>query len=311
MTSATTFGETGRPARSADSRPAESVKEPWRWTPYLFLLPGIALLVVFHVIPIGISIVGALFKQNLMGEARFAGLDNYIGLLRDPAFWNSLWVTLLFNLVINPLQIGLALLLALLTFRPGFGVNLFRAAYFVPMTMSLAAAAMLWNLLLDPNIGIVNAMLKTLGFPAQPFFNSAGTALWAIVGITLWKGVGYWMMFLIAGLQNIPRELYEAARIDGASPFRQFVHVTLPMLKRVLLFVLVADTALNFLLFAPVYLITAGGPAGSTDLLMYRTYKSAYVNLDTGTALATSTIVLMIIAVIAAVEFRMIRVKGE
>lgn len=311
MASAMIARETGRLGQAAASHPAASTKEPWRWTPYLFLLPSVALLIVFYIVPIGISIVGALFKQNLMGEARFAGLENYSGLLRDPAFWNSLWVTLLFNLAVNPLQIGFALLLALLTSKPGFCINLFRAAYFAPMTMSLAAAAMLWNVLLDPNIGFVNAILKALGFSAQPFFNSAGTALLAIVGIALWKGVGYWMIFLIAGLQNIPKELYEAAWIDGASPLQQFIHVTLPMLKRVLLFVLVADTAMNFLLFAPVYLITAGGPAGSTDLLMYRTYKSAYVNLDTGTALATSTIILMIIAIIAAAEFRLVRVDGE
>lgn len=282
---------------------------PGQWAPYLFLVPGIVLLVTFHVVPIGISIVGALYRESLMGDSSFVGLRNYIGLLTDPAFWNSLWVTLLFNLVVNPLQIGLALLLALLTFRAGPLVNLFRAAYFVPMTVSLAAAALLWKLLLDPNIGLVNAMLKSLGMAPQPFFNSSDTALWAIVGIVIWKGVGYWMMFLIAGLQNIPTELYEAARIDGATRFRQFIHITLPMLKRVLLFVLVADTALNFLLFAPVYLITAGGPSGSTDLLMYRTYKSAYINLDTGTALATSTLVLIIIAVIAAVEFRLVRVE--
>lgn len=309
MTSSTTAWTSGRSEPQAAARPGIPTEQRVEWTPYLFLLPGIALLVVFYVVPIGISIVGAMFKQNLMGESVFVGLRNYVDLLSDPAFWNSLWVTLLFNLVVNPLQIGLALLLALLTFKQGPAVSLFRAAYFIPMTVSLAAAAMLWNLLLDPNIGMVNGILKSLGLPPQPFLHSASTALWSIVGIVLWKGVGYWMMFLIAGLQNIPAELYEAARIDGATRFRQFVHITLPMLKRVLLFVLVADTALNFLLFAPVYLITAGGPSGSTDLLMYRTYKSAYINLDTGTALATSTIVLIIIGIIAAAEFRLMRVQ--
>lgn len=178
------------------------------------------------------------------------------------------------------------------------------------MTVSLAAAAMLWNSLLDPNIGMVNGILKKLRtaaatFPAQRQHRAlVDRRHRAVEGRRLLDDVPDRWVAEYPG-----RASTKPLGIDGATRFRQFVHITLPMLKRVLLFVLVADTALNFLLFAPVYLITAGGPSGSTDLLMYRTYKSAYINLDTGTALATSTIVLIIIGIIAAAEFRLMRVQ--
>jgi multiple sugar transport system permease protein len=147
--------------------------------------------------------------------------------------------------------------------------------------------------------------------PPQPFFRSESQALASLIAIASWKGVGYWMIFLLAGLLAIPRELHEAASIDGASAWQRFTRITLPLMRRPLAFVLVADTAINFLLFAPVYVITHGGPNGATALLMFEAYQAAFAFLNHGRSLAISSVILAIIAVIAVVELRLFRPAGE
>jgi len=279
------------------------------WTPYLFILPALALLVVFQLVPIGISIVGSLFSEALLGEQLFVGLSNYVGLLNSSAFWNSLRVTLIFNLLVNPIQIGVAFFMALLVFGDRRGLTFFRSVFFVPIAVSTAMTALLWQMLLDPNIGLANGLFTALGMNPQAFFQSPTQAMPSLIAITTWKGASYWMIFLLAGLHAITADVYEAAEVDGAGPLRKFIHITLPLMKRPLAFVLVADTAINFLLFAPVYLITNGGPLGATDLLMFRAYQSAFVYLDSGAALATSTVILMVIGVVAVLELRLFRVE--
>jgi multiple sugar transport system permease protein len=278
---------------------------PW-WIPLLFLAPALVGLAAFRLVPILIAAVGGFQRTTIRGDTVFAGLANYRDLATDPAFWGSVQTTLTFNLLINPFQVTVALGLALLVFRPAPGVTFFRAAFFAPMCVSLPIVAVLWNIMLDPQLGPVNGLLRALGLPPQPFFRSEGQALATMIAIASWKGCGYWMMFLLAGLYAIPDELHEAARIDGATPLQRFRHVTLPLLRRPLLFVLVADTAINFLFFAPVYIITNGGPNGATELLMFQAYQSAFAYLNHGRALAISTIILLVIALVAVVEFRLV-----
>ena len=141
--------------------------------------------------------------------------------------------------------------------------------------------------------------------------HSPDQALGTLILVATWKGVGYWMIFLLAGLLAIPKELHEAAAIDGATAWQRFWRITLPLMRRPLAFVLVADTAINFLLFAPVYIITHGGPAGSTALLMFEAYQAAFALLNHGRSLAISTVILMIIAIIAIAELRLFRPPDE
>lgn len=281
------------------------------WAPAAFLAPALLGLLLFRVAPIGISLVGGFFGVGLMGDTEFRGLDNYAGLAEDPEFWRSVRITLLFNAIINPLQVALAFLLALLMARPGPGVGPLRTALLLPITVSIALTSVLWNLLLDPGVGPVNGLLRTLGLPAQPFFRSEGQALPSLIAICTWRGVGYWMLFMLAGLAAIPQEVNEAASIDGAGPWRRLVHITLPLMRRTFAFVLIADTAANFLLFAPVYVITNGGPNGSTALLMFEAYRAAFSLLDEGRSLAISSAILLIIAAIAALEMRFFRSEDE
>lgn len=279
------------------------------WVPFAFLAPALAGLLLFRVAPVLIAVVGGFFGASLTGETVFAGWENYQGLADDPEFWRSVRVTLVFNAVINPLQVALAFAAALLMARPGPGVGPLRTALLLPITVSIALTSVLWNLLLDPGVGPVNGVLRSLGLPAQPFFRSAGQALPSIIAMCTWRGLGYWMLFMLAGLGSIPAEVNEAAMIDGAGPWRRLWHITLPLMRRSFAFVLIADTAANFLLFAPVYIITTGGPAGSTSLLMFEAYRSAFTLLDEGRSLAISTVILLIIGAVAALEMRMFRAE--
>lgn len=282
------------------------------WVPYAFLGPALAGLILFRFTPIGIAMVGSIFGETIRGDTVFQGLKNYRELIDDPTFWASLTTTLIFNLIVNPLQVFLALVLAMLVRRPGRFIDVFRASFLLPMTVSIAITSVLWNLLLDPTLGPVNGFLRWLGLPAQAFFRSPDQALPTLIAVVSWKGVGYWMVFLLAGLLAIPKELDEAAGLDGATAWQRLRYVTLPMMRRPLAFVLVADTAANFLLFAPVYVITHGGPNGATHLLMFESYQSAFAFLNHGRSLAISTVILVIILVTALFEMRLFRQKeGE
>ncbi|WP_158745847.1 carbohydrate ABC transporter permease [Acidisphaera sp. L21] len=184
-----------------------------------------------------------------------------------------------------------------------------RTAVLLPITVSIALTSVMWNLLLDPGVGPVNGLLRSLGLAAQPFFRSEGQALPSLIAICTWRGVGYWMFFMLGGLSAIPPEVNEAAAIDGAGAWRRLWHITLPLMRRSFGFVLIADTAANFLLFAPVYVITAGGPNGSTSLLMFEAYRAAFTLLDNGRSLAISTVILVIVGAVAMLELRFFRAE--
>lgn len=275
---------------------------------YLFLLPALAGLALFRVYPVVEALLGALYREVFTSHGprtAFVGIANFAALLGDPVFWSSLWVTLKLNLIINPMQVALALGLALMVDRAARGMKLYRLLVLVPIGVSLPVATLLWRLMLDPNGGFVNAVLAVLGLPQQPFYTSAAQALWSIILIANWKGVSYWMVFMLAGLQGIPAELQEAAAIDGAGRLQRFARVTLPLLRGPLLFVLVADTVINFVMFVPMYLLTRGGPSGATNVLMYQAYKVGFAFGDMGQALAIVTVLLTLLLGVVAWQFRL------
>lgn len=282
-----------------------------RWTPFLFLAPALAGLLIFRLVPIVVAVGGSLTGMSLMGDLRFAGAENFEYLLVDPQFWSSLKITLLFNLIINPLQLAVAFGLAMLVFRPLPGLWIYRTLLVLPMAVSTGISAVLFGLFLDSNLGPLNGFLEWIGVGAQPFHRSQEQALYTLIGIATWKGAGYWMLFLLAGLYSIPPTVYEAATIDGVSGWQRFRYVTLPLMRKPMAFVLVADTAINFLFFAPVYILTSGGPGGATSLLMFEAYRSAFTFSDIGRSLAISTILLGIILLIVVLEFRLLRSPEE
>jgi multiple sugar transport system permease protein len=281
-------------------------------TAAVFLIPMLALIVVLRIIP-GFEAILKSMQFGLPGSVappEFVGIRLFEELFTSASFWYSVQQTLIFNVIINPLQIFLALLLAVLLTRGLPLTGLWRTLIFLPAAIPLSGSAIVWGFALRPD-GPVNGILQAMGLPAQPFLLSPDQALYSIMLIASWIGIGYWMIFLIAGLNDIPEVYYEAAKIDGAGAVRTFFSITLPQLKRPLLLVLVADTVANFVLFAPIAILTGGGPQKSTSLLMYDVYNRTYVLTDPYLASAQLVVLLVIMIAITIVQFRLLRTKED
>ncbi len=233
-------------------------------------------------------------------------LENYLFIFTDPQFLNSLVVTAVYSLIVNPLQIAIALALALLMNVAVPLIGLWRTMILLPVAIPQSVSAVVWGVGLRPD-GPVNALIVAMGFEPQRFLTSPDQALASIILIVSWIGVGYWMTFLLAGLQEIPKTLYEAARIDGAGRFQQFRYVTLPQLRRTLTFVLVANTVANFLVFAPVQILTQGGPQGSTNLIMNEIYSQGFELGDSRSAAAATVVLVSVVLAVVLIQFRMMR----
>lgn len=290
----------GRGARRKAPRPALAA--------LLFLLPALISLVVLRLAPAAVALVDSMFRTTLLGGTTFIGPSNYLDLFGNPDFRNTLGVTLLFAVIINPAQVGLAFLLAVLFTKRAAGSRIWRSLVILPIAVPPAVSAVMWSVIYRPD-GLANGFLAVFGIPPQPFLTSPYQSLLSIIILLSWIGVGYWMMFLIAGINDIPSSYYEAASLDGASSWRQLWSITLPLLRRPLAFVLVADTVSNFLVFAPVQILTKGGPNGSTNLLMYDIYTRAYSFGDINKAQAGVVILVLITVVIVAVQFRLLRAE--
>ncbi len=282
-----------------------------RWIPYLFLLPAILLILVFNLFPTIATLYESMHANSLISGGRiFVGLENFQRIFNDPVFWKSLRVTVIFSLLVNPIQILLALGLAVLANQKVKGITLFRSIYLLPVAISINVTTVVWGLMLDSNSGVINGILSLMDVPRQPFLTAPSHALWSIIILATWKGVPYWALFFLAGLQGISESVIEAAKIDGASRLQIFRWVTFPLLRGVTIFVLVADTVSNFLLFAPILLLTQGGPQLSTNLIMYETYRRGFVYGDLGAASAMLWVMLLIVFAVIAFEFTLLRERS-
>lgn len=237
---------------------------------------------------------------------KFVGLLNYIDLIGDPVFLKSVQATIYLVVITLPIQIGLALLLALLLSGESRRVRILRTVHLIPLGVSLPIACVMWKIMLQPS-GLVNGLLVFFRIPQQPLLTSTQQAIWCIVVIASWKGIAFWTLFLLAGLKEIPMQLYEAAKIDGANVWQIFRKITLPLLARVLLFVVVADTTACFMLFVPMFLITRGGPQLSTNVLMFEAYRSAFVYWDMGRAASIVSLLLGALFLVIILEFWVFR----
>lgn len=265
--------------------------------PYLLLLPAFVLICWFKLYPILSTLKQAFVVNGALS------LANYQRVFAEKTFWNCLNVTLKFNVVTIPLQIIISFLMALLVSSKLRGTGVFRTIFYIPFAVSITVCVMVWNLMFQFNGGVVNSFLSLFGVPPQGFFNDRKQALWCIVVLASWKGCGYWMMFLMAGIKNIDSSVYEAARIDGARYPRIVWSIMLPLMRRTILFVCVANTSSNMLLFAPMQLVTEGGPRNSTNVLMYEAYRSAFRYADMPRCAVIVSVLLVIILAIALVQF--------
>ena len=269
--------------------------------PYLFLAPALLLIIIFKLYPIFIGFWESLIYTSFGGGSEnrtFVWLENYQYLFDDPIFWQSLKITAILTVIINPFQIAISLGLALLLMRRTKYIRIIRSLYLLPIGIALPIATVIWGLMLDPYQGLVNGVIGIFGIPPQPFLVSESQALWSIIAIATWKGVAFWMLFLLAGLEEIPTQFYEAAQIDGAKPFQKLRYITLPLLRRTILFVFVADTAANFVLMVPMIILTKGGPMQSTNVLVFEAYRSGFYYQDWGRSLSIISILTIITLIV-------------
>ena len=260
--------------------------------PYLYLLPSLVFLAAFTYLPLVMAAALSMVRWNVLTpEPAFAGLDNYRALAADPLFWLVLRNNLLYALGTIPPTMALALGTALLVNQPlGRLRAVYRIGLFYPTMVPMVAAAMLWVWLFNPGIGLVNHYLGSVGVPRVEWLYDRHWALPAIILMSIWKHFGYFMLILLAGLQSIPRDLYEAAALEGASPWRRLRHVTLPLLGPALLFVLVVAIISSFQVFDQVYVMTQGGPADQTNVLIFYIWQHAFRFWDLGMGATLTTL---------------------
>ena len=267
-----------------------------------FLLPASVLLGVFVIWPLLRAVLWSFTNADLLAPAQAdaVGASNYSDLLTDPRFRRAFANTALFAVLIVPLQTALAFLLALWVNRPEPAWRWLRTVFFAPVVISMPVLAVLWTLLYQPaqggQMGLVNTVVGWFGIPPQSWLREPALALPSIVAMSIWQGVGVQMMVFLAGLQAIPRELLESARIDGANGFRRVIHVILPLMKNTVVFVVTVTTILAFRLFVQPYLMTRGGPGNSTLSLIQSIYETTFIAQDLGRACAAALLFLLLVS---------------
>ena len=272
---------------------------------YLFILPSIIGFAVFVLYPLCAAAYYALTDWNGLTAPAFVGLKNFRYLFtQDPAFWPSLGVTGLYVLMIVPGSLAAGLALALLLNRQLPGIRLFRTIFYLPAVLPLVATLALWKFIYNPDYGLANQLLGALGLPGSTWLGSYAMALPAMVIIGLW-GVGSTMVIFLAALQAVPKELYEAARIDGAGPWRLFTGVTLPTISPILFLQLVMQVIAALQQFNAPKVLTQGGPGFSTNLFMYQIYKTGFVDQQLGLATAQVWVLFVLIIVMTLFTFRL------
>lgn len=264
-------------------------------TPWLFLLPSIIILGTFLIYPILRALNWSLLDYKLiMGSGEFVGLDNFKELFTDKAFWNALINTVVFLLIVLPLNIFLPMILAVLVNQKIRGVGTFRVLYYLPFVTPMVVGALMWKMLYSQN-GMISKLFVTLGIFDSPtnLLVQSSTALASVAAITVWKGLGYYMIIYLAGLQSLPRGVYESASIDGASMFQQFKKITVPMLMPSITLVSVLTIIAGMKVFDEIAITTGGGPSGASTTLVIYIYNK-FMSLDVSTASAAGLVLLVL-----------------
>lgn len=273
---------------------------------YAFMLPFLVLLVIYHTWPVIFGTYLAFTEYNIIKPPKWVGLDNFKELLVDQHFRSGLINSLKYIAIVPVIQI-ISILVALLVNRPLKGIGLFRTAYYVPVVTSFAVAGLMWTWLYKQD-GVVSSILKFLGLgDGKGLLDNPDTALTAVMFVTLWKGIGYYMVLYLAGLQNISKELEEAAVIDGANRWQVFWHVTLPGLRPIILVCSLLSTISAIKVFEEIYVMTSGYPAGSTYSVLFYSYSKAFLDFNYGLAAAASLVVALISIIFGYLNFKITR----
>ncbi|MGN8119539.1 carbohydrate ABC transporter permease [Labrys sp. 22185] len=300
------IGESESLTRRRPARSARSLRWRENLTGWLFIAPALLGFTVFYLLPTLRAVEISLTDWNLMRAPKFVGLDNYVRLIGDPRFWQSVKITCLYVLYNIPVQTVLGLALAVLMDRLSKSVAL-RAVVVAPYLLSNVVAALIFLWLLDPILGITNAFLGLIGISRQPFLTSPELSLVSVAAINVWRHTGMTAILFYAGLQAIPCSLYEAARIDGASEWHMFRHITLPLLRPVLVFIVVTSVIGSFQVFDTIAVATRGGPVNSTSTIIWYIYESAFRFSKMGYASAMSVLLFLVLVGVTLIQMRVMR----
>lgn len=279
----------------------------------MFVLPALIFITIFLIIPVALAFIYSFENYNMLKPTQksFIGLENYIEILKNPAFYKSLKNTVYFAGIVVPLQTAVALGLAMLVNIKLKTSKLARICFFSPVITSMVVVAILWTFLYNKDSGLINSLLNSLGIPSQPFLLSEKQSMNSIILMSIWQAAGYQMMIFLAGLQDVSTELYEAASIDGGSPWDKFINVTLPGIKHVSSFVILITTIQAFKLFTQPYIMTAGGPSESTKTLAYMIYEQGFQYRNVGYSCAIAVIFFLVILVVSGVVKRIFMNEEE
>jgi ABC-type sugar transport system permease subunit len=272
-----------------------------------FVLPSLIGVAAFLLIPVVIVLVLSFVQWNFLTPPRWVGFANFSTMVQHDHIFHALLVSAYYVLWNIPFQTVLALALAMLLVRKMPAMGLFRALYVLPYMSTPVAMAVVWSWLFNAQNGLINHLLLLTGVHGPDWLGSTSTALPVVAMVNTWQYAGYNMLFFLAGLLAIPPQLYESASIDGASAFRQFTRITLPLLNSTMLFVLVTDIIGSFQIFDTVYVMTQGGPGNATNVINYQIYQTAFQNFDVGSAAAMSLVLFAVILVVTVIQFRFFR----
>jgi len=303
------------PALQNKTRPAGARRPPVsrrsvvrHATPYLFALPLLLFIAVFTYIPIASSVNLSLREWNfLTPEKPFVGLDNYRVLLSQREFWNALRVTVVFAVISVPLRLGLALAIASYLMRETLPSRLLRGALFLPSVTSTVSIAVIFSWIFATDGGLMNAALTSLGGPKVPWMQDPALALYVLIFVNTWKQLGYDVIIYIAGLQAVPPELYDAAAVDGGRRWHVFRRVTVPLVMPTTYFLLVISVIEAFQVFTIVDVMTRGGPAGATDMVVNMLYRVGFTLFDIGQGSALAVLLFVLLIALALVKSRILR----
>lgn len=272
---------------------------------YLFITPSLLVYLTFILIPIFIGFYYSFTNFNFSGTTKFIGFQNYINLFQDQLFLKSVGNTIIYSLFTILPQMIIGLILATLLNMGLRGTVFFRTVIFLPHVTSMVAISMIWLWIYDPTLGILNRFLHFIGLDMVQWLNDPDTAMGSIIFMSIWKAIGFNMIVFLSGLQTIPTSLYEAATIDGASSWRKFLNITIPMLQPTTFFLLVTNTMSSFMVFEQVNVMTGGGPLDTTTTIVHQIYTTAFQEFRMGYAMAMAMFLFVFAAIITIANFRM------
>ncbi len=274
----------------------------------LFILPAIIPLLVFWILPVVFSGALSFTDWDMMSEKiRFMGLKNYTGLLRDANFGKVLKNTLVFAVgsTVPTIVLGMMTALAMNGARKGTGI--YRTVIFAPYITPMVAISVVWSWIFEPRVGILNFIMRLVGLPESQWLQSSRSAMVSVLIVTVWKSLGWTMIFYMEAIRKVPQNLLESAAIDGAGGFWRFTKITLPMISPTTFFLVIMSTISSLQAYDQIQVLTQGGPAGATRTLLYYYYQEAFQNFNTGKASAVAVILVIITVILSLVETRISR----